>query len=159
MVGVNIGAEQMARARRVAWTGGAVAFGVTQLIGIAAAVFPHAWIGLFSNNPQVQEMGSIYLRNVAPVYGAVGLGLALYFASQGAKRVLFPVLAGTARMIIAAFIGWSAVVWYGADLSTLFQIVALASVAYGALTAAMVFGGAWSRRLANQPLTQSSTTE
>jgi hypothetical protein len=62
-------------------------------------------------------------------------------------------------MIIAAFIGWSAVVWYGADLSTLFQIVALASVAYGALTAAMVFGGAWSRRLANQPLTQSSTTE
>ena len=156
MVGINIGADQMARARRIAWAGGAIAFGVTQLIGIAAAVFPYAWIGLFSDNPQVQELGAIYLRNVAPVYGAVGLGLALYFASQGAKRVLFPVLAGTARMIIAAFIGWSAVIWYGANLSTLFQIVALASVTYGALTAAViVFGGAWSRRPANHPLSPS----
>jgi Na+-driven multidrug efflux pump len=159
MVGINIGAGQMARARCIAWTGGAIAFGLTQAIGIAAAVFPHAWIGLFSNNPQVQEMGAVYLRNVAPVYGAVGLGLALYFASQGAKRVLLPVLAGTARMIIAAFIGWSAVVWYGAGLTTLFQIVALASVTYGALTVVAMFGGGWSRRQAYQPLTQPSAID
>jgi len=99
MVGINIGADQMARARRVAWIGAALGFGVTEIIGLAATVFPHAWIGLFSDEPEVLEMGSLYLRNVAPVYGAVGLGLALYFASQGAERVLFPVLAGTVRMV------------------------------------------------------------
>ncbi|XHO94740.1 MATE family efflux transporter [Azospirillum sp. A26] len=146
MVGHNIGAGQGARARRVAWIGAAIAFGMTEVIGLAAAVFPQAWIGLFSEDPQVLAMGTLYLRTVAPVYGAVGVGLALYFASQGAKRVLFPVLAGTVRMIVAAFIGWSAVAWFGAGLSTLFQVTALAAVSYGLLTAAAMFGGAWGRQ-------------
>jgi len=159
MVGVNVGAGQLVRARRIAWIGGALAFGVTEFIGLTAVVFPHAWIGLFSDDPQVLAMGTLYLRNVAPVYGAVGLGLALYFASQGAKRVLLPVLAGTARMIIAAFIGWSMVTWFGAGLSTLFQIVALAAVSYGLLTAAAVFGGAWGRCPVNQPHAQIGPAE
>jgi len=159
MVGVNVGAGQLVRARRIAWIGSALAFGVTEFIGLTAVVFPHAWIGLFSDDPQVLAMGTLYLRNVAPVYGAVGLGLALYFASQGAKRVLLPVLAGTARMIIAAFIGWSMVTWFGAGLSTLFQIVALAAVSYGLLTAAAVFGGAWGRCPVNQPHAQIGPAE
>ncbi|MBP2307075.1 MATE family efflux transporter [Azospirillum melinis] len=148
MVGHNIGAGQGARARRVAWIGAAIAFGMTEVIGLAAAIFPQGWISLFSDDPQVLAMGTLYLRTVAPVYGAVGVGLALYFASQGAKRMLFPVLAGTVRMIIAAFIGWSAVAWFGAGLSTLFQVTALAAVSYGVLTAAAMIGGAWGRQSA-----------
>lgn len=159
MVGINIGAEQRARARRIAWVGGAFGFAVTEAIGLAAAIFPHAWLGLFSKDPQVLAMGALYLRNVAPFYGAVGLGLALYFASQGAKRVLFPVLAGTARMIIAAFVGWLMVIWFGAGLSTLFQITALAAVAYGVLTAATMFGGAWGRDLAGRHRVQAALVD
>jgi putative MATE family efflux protein len=151
MVGANIGAEQMARARRIAWIGASLAFGLTEFIGLAAVIFPHVWIGQFSDDPEVMAMGTLYLRNVAPTYGAVGLGLVLYFASQGANRVLFPVLAGTVRMIIAAFIGWSAVTWFGAGVSTLFQIVALAALAYGALTAVAVLGGARGRASAKEP--------
>jgi Na+-driven multidrug efflux pump len=141
----------MARARRIAWIGAGISFGVTELIGLAAAIFPHVWLGLFSNEPEVLAIGTLYLRNVAPIYGAIGLGMALYFASQGAKRVLFPVLAGTVRMIIAAFIGWSVVVWFGAQLSILLHITALASVSYGALTAAAVLAGAWGRELVDRP--------
>lgn len=159
MVGHNIGAGQVMRARRIAWVGAALAFCMTELIGLAAVLFPQAWIGLFSDDPQVLAMGTLYLKTVAPVYGAVGLGLALYFASQGAKRVLFPVLAGTVRMIIAAFIGWSAVVWFGAGPSTLFQITALAAVCYGLLTAAAMIGGAWGRHPAYRPLLRSSAAE
>ncbi|MGY0834853.1 MATE family efflux transporter [Azospirillum argentinense] len=151
MVGHNIGAGKVARARRVAWVGAALAFGMTEFIGLAAAIFPQAWIGLFSDDPQVLAMGALYLRTVAPVYGAVGLGLALYFASQGAKRVLFPVLAGTVRMIMAAFIGWLAVIWFGAGLPTLFRITALAAVSYGLLTAVAMIGGAWGRHHAPHP--------
>ena len=114
----------------------------------------NAWIGLFSDDPQVMAMGTLYLRIVAPVYGAIGLGLALYFAGQGAKRVLFPVLAGTVRMIAAGLVGWSAVTWYGASLSTLFQIVALAAVAYGGLTAAAILWRGWGQRAVNPSLVQ-----
>lgn len=138
MVGINIGANQMERARRVALAGAVIAFGATQVIGLVAALFPNIWMGLFSDDPQVREMGSLYLRTVAPTYGAIALGLALYFASQGTKRVLLPVLAGTVRMIVAAFLGWSAVIWFGASVNALFQIVALAGLVYGGLTAAAV---------------------
>jgi Na+-driven multidrug efflux pump len=159
MVGINVGANQMARARRIAWIGAALAFGVTELIGLAVTVFPHAWLGLFSDDPQVLALGALYLRNVAPFYGAIGLALVLYFASQGAGRVLLPVLAGTVRMIIAAFIGWSAVVWLGASLATLFQIIALAAISYGVLTAAAMLTGAWDRRPASLSLTQAGQAE
>ncbi|MBB2908708.1 putative MATE family efflux protein [Rhizobium sp. RAS22] len=138
MVGVNIGAGQIERARRVAWVGGAIAFGITQTIGILATLFPMLWMKLFTADPDVQQLGSQYLQTVAPAYGAVGLGLALYFAGQGLKRVLLPVLAGTVRMILAAFVGWASVIWFQASLNSLFQIVAAAAIAYGGLTALAV---------------------
>src|SRR5881296_431928 len=45
MVGTNFGAGQRTRARRVAWTGALIAAGTTEAIGLAAALFPHAWLG------------------------------------------------------------------------------------------------------------------
>jgi Na+-driven multidrug efflux pump len=107
----------------------------------------------------VLALGALYLRNVAPFYGAIGLALVLYFASQGAGRMLLPVLAGTVRMVIAAFIGWWAVVLLGASLATLFQIIALAAVTYGVLTAAAMLTGAWGRRPASQPLAETGQAE
>lgn len=138
MVGINIGAGQIERARRVAWVGAGIAFGITQTIGIIATLFPVIWMRLFTADPDVQRLGSQYLQIVAPAYGAAGLGLALYFASQGLKRVLLPVLAGTVRMILAAFVGWASVIWFQASLNSLFQIVAVAAIAYGGLTALAV---------------------
>ncbi len=135
MVGANIGAGRFERARRVAWTAGLIAAAATETIGVLAALFPNAWLGLFSDDPQVLAVGALYLRSVAPFYGLVGLGMALYFASQGAKRVLIPVLAGTARLLIAAGIGWLAMHQLGAGLSTLFTIVAASSIAFGAVIA------------------------
>jgi putative MATE family efflux protein len=152
MVGINIGAGQVARARRIAWIGAAFAFGLTECIGLAVTAFPHAWLGLFSDDPRVLALGTLYLRSVAPFYGAVGVALALYFASQGARRVLLPVLAGTVRMVIAAFIGWAAVVWLDASLATLFQIIAFAALTYGVLTAAAVLSRGWGRRVASPPV-------
>ena len=143
MVGINLGAGQIARARRIAWSGASLAFAVTAAVSLFAVFLPHVWIGLFSDDPDVLAMATLYLWTVGPTYGAIGFGMALYFASQGARRVLLPVLAGTARMIIAAFVGWAAVAWYGAPLSTLFLIVALSSVAYGLLTAFAVTRSRW----------------
>ena len=45
--------------------------------------------------------GSTYLRIVGPFYGFFGLGMALYFASQGAGALKWPLLAGFSRMVIA----------------------------------------------------------
>ena len=54
------------------------------------------------------ETGSAYLRAVGPFYGCFGFGLALYFASQGAGKLLWPLLVGFARMVVAIGGGWIA---------------------------------------------------
>jgi putative MATE family efflux protein len=130
MVGVNIGAGAHARAMRVAWTSAILAGVVTEAIGIAAALWPHLWIGLFSADAGVHATGAIYLRWVAPFYGIVGFGMQLYFAAQGADRPVLPFLAGTARLVIAAGVGWL-VAAHGGGLAGLFAAVAASSVVYG----------------------------
>jgi len=138
MIGTNIGAQQFVRARRIAWIGGLLALGSTEALGLATALFPHAWLGLFTHEPGVLAAGTLYLRTVAPVYGFSGLGLGLYFASQCAGRVGGPVFAGTLRLAIAAGVGWFAVARLSASLSTLFLLVAASALVYGGITAVAV---------------------
>ncbi|MBI4609020.1 MAG: MATE family efflux transporter [Candidatus Rokubacteria bacterium] len=143
MVGTNIGAGHMVRARRVAWVGAGLAATVTGSIGLFGAFFPSAWIGLFSADLEVLVAGAIYLRIVGPTYGFFGLGLALYFASQGAGRLLWPLVAGFARLLIATGGGWIAIRWFGGGLASLFAAIAIALVVYGATVAVAVKAGAW----------------
>ncbi|MDO9712615.1 MATE family efflux transporter [Paracraurococcus lichenis] len=144
LVGTNIGAGQNRRALRIALTGGALAFLLTEAIGLAAAIWPAAWLGLFGADPAMIETGSAYLRVVGPAYGFFGLGLSLYFASQGAGRLLWPLLAGALRLAIAVLGGWAALVLTG-SLAWVFAALALALVAYGTLIVSVLASGAWFR--------------
>jgi putative MATE family efflux protein len=145
MVGTNVGAGQVARARRIAWTGAIFAALVLEAIGLFVAVLPQAWMGMFTNEPAVLATGSLYLRQVGPFYGFVGLGLLIYFASQGAGTILWPFLAGTLRLLIAAVLGWIAVTRFHASLGVLFALVALSSVAYAAISAAALMRAGWGK--------------
>jgi Na+-driven multidrug efflux pump len=94
MVGSNVGAGQMARARRVCWVGGGLAAAATGTVGLAAALFPRAWLGLFTADERVLAIGATYLHVVGPTFGFFGLGLALYFAAQAAGRMGWALAAG-----------------------------------------------------------------
>jgi putative MATE family efflux protein len=142
LVGTNIGAGQDERALRIAFTGGAIAFVMTEAIGLAAALWPEAWLGLFSSEPEMVAAGSAYLRMVGPVYGFFGLGLLLYFASQGAGRLLWPLLCGSLRVVIALGGGWLALQTTG-SLDGLFAALALGLVVYGLALAWSVKAGVW----------------
>jgi Na+-driven multidrug efflux pump len=148
MVGTNVGAGKAVRARRIAWIGAAGGFLLTGTIGTVAALFPQAWLGIFTHDPAVVQTGTLYLRIVAPFYAVYGGGFVLYFAAQGAGRILWPFLAGTARLLVSAGLGWLAVFHYSAGLGTLFAVIAAGSVIYGAITAAfVVLSPRWDRRL------------
>jgi putative MATE family efflux protein len=146
MVGANIGAGNVVRARRIAWTSAILAASVMEAIGLLAAIFPHGWIGIFSDDPRVLEVGATYLRIVGPLYGLVGLGMLLYFASQGAKRVLWPVLAGTARLLVVALGGWLVIASGNASLTALVAVVAASSLAFGSITASAMMLQRWDAR-------------
>jgi len=145
LVGTNIGAGQRERALRIAWTGAGTAFVLCELIGVAAALYPGAWLSLFGSDPAMIEAGSAYLRAVGPFYGCFGFGLALYFASQGAGKLLWPLLAGFARMAVAVGGGWVALKLTG-SLDWMFAAVGLALAVYGAGVAIAVWSGVWFRR-------------
>ena len=145
MVGTNVGAGRVARAERVAWVGAALAAGVTTAIGLTGAIAPWLWIGMFTADPAVLAAGATYLRIVGPFYGFFGLGLALYFASQGAGRLLWPLVSGFIRLTVAAVGGALVTRWLGLGLPALFAVMALALVCFGTTTALAVRSGAWRR--------------
>ncbi len=147
MVGTNIGAGQRDRALRTAWIGAAIAAGLTEMIGLSAAALPGTWLSLFGADPTMLDVGSHYLHAVGPVYGLFGLGMALYFASQGAGRLLWPLLGNFTRLAIAAGGGWLALRW-GGDLSHVFLALSAALAAFGLMNAGAVAGGAWFGRVA-----------
>jgi putative MATE family efflux protein len=150
MVGTSIGAGRRQRALRVAWIGAAIAASLCELIGLAAALFPRAWLALFDSDPAMIEAGSRYLHMVGPVYGLFGLGMALYFASQGAGRLLWPLLANFARLLIASAGGFLALRWTG-SLTAVFVALSVALATFGLINATAVARGAWFRTQPGQP--------
>jgi putative MATE family efflux protein len=147
MVGTAIGANDISRARRVAWASGLTAATMLGVVGVLFAVFPNLWSKLFTSDAAVLESARIYLVWSGPAYFFYGLGLCLYFASQGAGKVLGPVLAGTIRLVIVLAGG----LWLAsrdAPQWTMFVVVALSMAAYGVSTAAFIWITPWGRQQA-----------
>ncbi len=134
MVGASIGVAQFDRARRVAWVAALLATAVTEGVGVLAALFPQTWVGLFTADPAVLDAGVQYLRVVAPSYGAVGLGLMLYFACQGRSRMFWPVMGSLVRLLVAAGGSWI-LARHGGSMTAVLVMVACGSVAFGTLNA------------------------
>jgi putative MATE family efflux protein len=144
LVGTNIGAGQRERALRIALIGGGLAFALTEVVGLIAAIWPLSWLGLFGHDPHMLETGSAYLRVVGPTYGFFGLGLSLYFASQGAGRLAWPLLGGLFRMLIAVGGAWLVLTLSG-SLAWAFAALALALVVYGVTVVTAIASGVWFR--------------
>jgi MATE family, multidrug efflux pump len=150
MTGTAVGAQNFERATRAAWTGALIAGLLTEAVGLVAAVSPSAWLGLFGHDPQMIAVGSSYLRIVGPFYGFFGAGLALYFASQGAGRLRWPIIAAMVRVAVAAVGGWLAVEVTGC-IEFLFVAVGLALAIFGILNTLAVASGAWLPRRKGTP--------
>lgn len=144
MVGANIGAGARARALRIAWTGAFAAAAIVGGIGALAALAPDLWLGLFLAPEAVEARaaGSAYLRTVAPFYAFFAVGLALYFASQGAGRMVWPIVGSLVRMALAFGLGL-ALVEAGWGLGGVFAGVAAGMVGYGVVTALSVRLTGW----------------
>lgn len=145
LIGVATGAGDISRGNRIARIACVVAFVATQSVGALLVAFPSWWVGLFSTDPPVLIAGSTYLRIVAPSYGFFGVGLMLYFASQGRSNMLWPFVAGSMRLAVTvAGAAWLAS--GGASLALIVAPVAVGSVLFGLTNAAGFFSNA--RRLA-----------
>ena len=145
MVGMAMGAGHVERARRVAWVAGSVSAFNLAVIGAVITLAPDLWARLFTQDEVVLGFARQYLVTAGPAFPFFGLGLTLYFASQGAGQVIGPVLAGTVRLVLVAGVGY----WLTQHQGTaehFYELVAVAMVLYGVVTAAAVKVTPWGAR-------------
>ncbi len=142
MVGMAIGARNPERARKIAWTGSFTAAAFLGVIGVIASLFPNLWSGMFTADPAVLHASALYFAWVGPFYGFFGLGLCLYFSSQGSGKMIGPVLAATARLVVVAIGGWILTVYSAPDW-TVFALIGGAMAVYGIATALAVYRVRW----------------
>ena len=119
--------------------------------GVAAAIItawifnpekgPAGWIKGLS--PATQS--AISTLTIVVLFAFVGLSISLYFSSQGAAKVLGPVLAQTARLVFIVLGGW----WlsrHGGTATDFFWLAAASMVLLGVLAAAAVRFTDWGSR-------------
>lgn len=150
MVGMAIGADRIARARRIALIAGCVAFVSVGLVATVIAIFPDLWVDIFTKDPGVRAASRQYLSTAAPMYAFIGLSISMYFSSQGAAKVLGPVLAQTARLVFVAGGGW----WlstHNATPANFFALAAASMVVLGVLSAASVVLTRWGPKRGTAP--------
>lgn len=125
MVGTNLGAGLTRRVRQISWTGAWAGAGVAGFIGIAAALFPQAWLGLFSRDPAVIAIGTGYLHTVGLFYAVTGFSMLLGMAGQGAGRAVWPLIGSLVRLIVGAIGGTVLVAGFGLGLQALFIMIVI----------------------------------
>jgi putative MATE family efflux protein len=141
MVGINVGAGQGARARRIAGISALAGAALVGAIGCLVALHPPLWIALFSHDADVLREGALYLRIVAPAYAALGFGFVLSFAGQGAGHVLWPFLGSLLRVLIAGGCGFVAAVTLGGGIAALAATIALSLVVYALVCSLVLLSG------------------
>ena len=143
IVGANIGASNVMRAERVGIYGGSMAGLVSVLIGFSLALFPDLWIHYFTDDPKAYEVTIKYIQIVGPFYAFQGIGLSLYFASQGANAMFWPTVATIARFLIAGLGGSISIYILGFGIESIFLSSSIAMMIFGIMIFVSLKRGAW----------------
>jgi putative MATE family efflux protein len=145
MIGMAVGAEKIARARRIAWNAGFISFISVGAVASIIAVFPDLWVNIFTDDASVREASRRYLATAAPCYAFIGLAMSMYFSSQGAAKVVGPVLAQSARLVFIGLGGWY-LTMHEATAANFFTLAASSMVVLGVLSSASVILTRWGPR-------------
>lgn len=149
LVGIGVGAGDLHRAETIGWVGGFGAAILAGLIGFVLALFPEVWIPYFTADPVVYDTAQRYMQIVGPCFSFYGIGLVLYFGSQGASAMRWPVIALILRFITA--IGGAVALMSFTNLlvESIFYAAAASMVIYGTTMMAALKLGAW--RVSGEP--------
>ena len=145
MVGMAVGAGLIDRARRIAWTAGALSAFNLGVVGLLVTFNPDLWATMFTQDVAVLNYCRQHLQWTGPAFGFFGLGVTLFFASQGAGKLQGAVAAATLRLVwVAAGGAW--LMAQGAPAWQLFALGAGGMVIYGVGSVLALRWTSWARR-------------
>ena len=143
MVGTNIGAKNIERAEKIGMVGATTAGLLSAVIGLALALTPNLWISIFTSDPETLLVTKQYIQILGVCYVFQGYGLSLYFASQGANAMKWPIIITAIRLIVFSVLALVAVYWLSYGLVSIFYASAIAMVVFGILMVISLKMGAW----------------
>ena len=143
IVGTNIGAGNYDRAELAGRYGMTSAALICGTVGGFLALFPNLWIPIFTDDAGTFEVARSYIRIVGPAYTFLGIGLVLYFASQGAGTMTWPIRAQILRFAISVGGAFFLVNYLGYGLNAVFIVTVIALALYAGIISIAVFNGAW----------------
>jgi len=133
LVGQNLGANQVDRAERSARIANILGAAIMAVIGAIFLVFPETFLRIFTAETNVVEIGTVYLRFLAPTFGFIGFSLVLGKALNGAGDTFSPMVitlgsqlvVGLGLVIILSHLIGLNGVWIGIALSNVVQGVVM----------------------------------
>ncbi len=143
IVGTNIGAGNYDRAESAGFYGVACSAILCGTAGGLLALFPNSWIPIFTDDAAAFAIARDYIRIVGPAYAFLGIGLVLYFASQGAGTMTWPIRAQILRFVLSVGGASLLVHHFGFGLNAVFITSVIALVLYAGIISLAVFNGAW----------------
>lgn len=88
MTGQNVGASKYDRAQEANYVAAKGLFGVLGIVGVAIFFVPTPIISVFSNDPEVIEIGAEFLRYVALSFGFIGIQRTFAGGFRGSGKTL-----------------------------------------------------------------------
>ncbi|MCK5283206.1 MAG: MATE family efflux transporter [Nanoarchaeota archaeon] len=146
IVGFNVGAKKLERAKKTAWIGAVLAFIFMEAVGFIFFIMPAPLIRLFNSNANVILYGTSYLRIVALSYGFIGISIVVGAAFQGAGKG-YPafVLAVLRLFVISIPLAYFLAVRSGFGVNGIWWAISISTVA-AAIVAAIWFKiGTWKK--------------
>jgi Na+-driven multidrug efflux pump len=143
MVGTNMGAKNIERSEHIGFLGGMFAGALSGFIGLILALTPDLWINLFASDEATYLVTKQYIQIVGVCYLFQGLGLSIYFASQGASAMKWPIVATVVRFIVAALGGWMTINYFSLGLNGIFYSAAAGMTLFGLIILISLKLGAW----------------
>lgn len=146
LVGQNLGAKNEKRAERCGWVAAWQACGVMTVMAVVFYVFAEQFARWFTQDPEVIELATAYLRINALTEPLLAFGMVLPGALQGAGDAIRPVFASLftqwifrlpVAYLLAVMLGFGAVgAWWA---------MALSSAVGGVLMISLFASGAWKK--------------
>jgi len=118
---------------------------ITALLVTASALLwwrPSLWIGIFTQDPGIHEVGALYFRIVGPSYPFVGVSMILAFAFQGLGRATPPLVVMSIRVPLVLGVATLCIGWLGLHEEAVF-----ATIAAGNVLSSLVLGTLFVREL------------
>ncbi|MDA7730025.1 MATE family efflux transporter [Gammaproteobacteria bacterium] len=143
MVGTNIGANNIDRAERIGMIGATSAGLLSGVIGLILALTPDIWIRVFTADQETLMVTKQYIQILGVCYLFQGFGLSLYFASQGANAMKWPIVITALRFVVFTVAALVSVYWLSTGIAGIFYSSGGAMILFGVLMVVALKKGAW----------------